>query len=64
MNLYLLLSCRCYLHSGDIDNGHKVFEDYICSEKFPPAELYAVSKIKILEVAYKYVLCTFCARTM
>ncbi|ESR59894.1 hypothetical protein CICLE_v10015245mg [Citrus x clementina] len=41
-DVYIVMqNIRCYLHSGDIDNGHKVFEDYICSEKFPPAELYA-----------------------
>ncbi|KAK3410260.1 hypothetical protein EUGRSUZ_J02262 [Eucalyptus grandis] len=31
---------RCYLHSGDIDRGLKVFEDYINSGKFPNVELY------------------------
>ncbi|XP_030447265.2 pentatricopeptide repeat-containing protein At4g35850, mitochondrial [Syzygium oleosum] len=36
----LLQIMRCYLHSGDIDRGHKVFEDYIKSGKFPNVELY------------------------
>ncbi|KAJ4729331.1 Pentatricopeptide repeat-containing protein [Melia azedarach] len=32
---------RCYLHAGDIDRGHKAFEDYMSSGKLPAAELYA-----------------------
>ncbi|KAI6671331.1 hypothetical protein NL676_006216 [Syzygium grande] len=36
----LLQIMRCYLRSGDIDRGHKVFEDYIKSGKFPNVELY------------------------
>lgn len=31
---------RCYLHSGDIDRGHKVFEDFSNSGKPPFVELY------------------------
>lgn len=43
----LIYFIRCYLRSGDIDRGHKVFEDYIKSGKFPNVELYVVSSIKI-----------------
>ncbi|EXB37445.1 hypothetical protein L484_002511 [Morus notabilis] len=31
---------RCYLHSGDIDRGLKVFEDHMKSDKPPIGELY------------------------
>lgn len=31
---------RCYLHSGDIDRGLKVFEDYMNSGKAPMTELF------------------------
>ncbi|XP_044465085.1 pentatricopeptide repeat-containing protein At4g35850, mitochondrial [Mangifera indica] len=36
----VMQTMRCYLHSGDIDRGHKTFEDYINSGKPPVAELY------------------------
>ncbi|KAL2904567.1 hypothetical protein RDABS01_003277 [Bienertia sinuspersici] len=31
---------RCYLHSGDLDRGYKVFEDYMNSGRVPFIELY------------------------
>ncbi|KAJ4829765.1 hypothetical protein Tsubulata_043938 [Turnera subulata] len=36
----LLQTMRCYLHSGDLDRGVKVFEDYMASGKPPMIELY------------------------
>ncbi|KAK4847188.1 hypothetical protein QYF36_026743 [Acer negundo] len=36
----LLQMMRCYLLSGDIDRGHKIFEDYMNSGKPPMIELY------------------------
>jgi hypothetical protein len=41
--LQLPFICRCYLHSGDIDRGHKTFEDYMNSGNPPSIELYVVS---------------------
>uniref|UniRef100_A0A5B6YY62 Uncharacterized protein n=2 Tax=Davidia involucrata TaxID=16924 RepID=A0A5B6YY62_DAVIN len=36
----LMQTMRCYLHSGDIDQGRKIFEDYMNSRKPPMVELY------------------------
>ncbi|XP_030530844.1 pentatricopeptide repeat-containing protein At4g35850, mitochondrial [Rhodamnia argentea] len=36
----LMQIMRCYLHSGDIDRGLKVFEDYVKSGKFLNVEFY------------------------
>ncbi|XP_042498455.1 pentatricopeptide repeat-containing protein At4g35850, mitochondrial [Macadamia integrifolia] len=36
----VMQSMRCYLHSGDIDHGLKLFEDYMSSGKPPMVELY------------------------
>ncbi|KAM7509199.1 hypothetical protein LguiA_019652 [Lonicera macranthoides] len=36
----LMQMMRCYLHAGDIDRGHKIFEDYMNSGKPPMIELY------------------------
>lgn len=41
-DVYILMQImRCYLHSGDLDRGQKVFEDYMNAGKPPMAELYA-----------------------
>lgn len=41
-DVYILIQImRCYLHSGDLDRGQKVFEDYMNAGKPPMAELYA-----------------------
>lgn len=41
-DVYILTQImRCYLHSGDLDRGQKVFEDYMNAGKPPMAELYA-----------------------
>ncbi|KAI3761906.1 hypothetical protein L1987_52329 [Smallanthus sonchifolius] len=37
----LIQIMRCYLNSGDIDRGIKVFEDYMSSGSTPMPELYA-----------------------
>ncbi|XP_019183501.1 PREDICTED: pentatricopeptide repeat-containing protein At4g35850, mitochondrial [Ipomoea nil] len=36
----LMQLMRCYLHTGDLDRGLKVFEDYMNSERPPIIELY------------------------
>ncbi|XP_024978617.1 pentatricopeptide repeat-containing protein At4g35850, mitochondrial [Cynara cardunculus var. scolymus] len=36
----LMQIMRCYLNSGDIDRGHKVFEEYMSSGNPPIPELY------------------------
>ncbi|XP_050224761.1 pentatricopeptide repeat-containing protein At4g35850, mitochondrial [Mercurialis annua] len=36
----VLQTMRCYLHSGDIDNGAKTFEEYMNSGRTPAIELY------------------------
>jgi len=37
-----LLPSRCYLHAGDLDRGHKVFEDFANSGRPAFIELYVV----------------------
>ncbi|XP_060168701.1 pentatricopeptide repeat-containing protein At4g35850, mitochondrial-like [Lycium barbarum] len=36
----LMQTMRCYLHSGDLQRGRKIFEDYMSSGKPPMIELY------------------------
>ncbi|KAF7117059.1 hypothetical protein RHSIM_RhsimUnG0006400 [Rhododendron simsii] len=41
LDVYCLIQImRCYLHSGDLDRGQKVFEDYMNTGKQPMVELY------------------------
>ncbi|KAG9446415.1 hypothetical protein H6P81_012543 [Aristolochia fimbriata] len=37
----VMQTMRCYLHSGDLDRGHKVFEDYLSTGKTPFIDIYA-----------------------
>ncbi|KAJ8435408.1 hypothetical protein Cgig2_009659 [Carnegiea gigantea] len=50
-----LLSSRCYLHAGDLDRGHKVFEDFANSGRPAFIELYVVGVlVNNYMVAYEF----------
>ena len=40
---YIIIDIRCYLNFGDIDRGHKVFEEFMSAGNPPIPELYTVS---------------------
>ncbi|GMP54355.1 hypothetical protein CsSME_00019554 [Camellia sinensis var. sinensis] len=46
LDVFILMQVmRCYLHSGDIERAHKIFEEYMKSGKQAMVELYVVSSI-------------------